>query len=97
MSTIVGRAQEYGRFISDQVFTPVALTSLTVPDAAVSALITVTGATARYRFGASNPTAATGHLVNDGGNIEVFENDMRSITFLDSSGTSTVFVSYFGE
>lgn len=92
------RASGYGSSISDEEISVDAATpeTLTVPSKTRSALITASGSSVRYRF-QGTVSASTGHLIADGGNIEVFRSDLNRIEFVASSGTATLFVTYFKE
>jgi hypothetical protein len=92
------RAVAYGSSVSDEEFTVDSTTpeTLTVPTRARSALITVSGSSVRYRM-QGTVTSSSGHLIADGGNIEVFRDDLSRIEFVASSGSADVFVTYFRE
>lgn len=92
------RAHAYGTSVSDETISLDATTpeTLTVPSSARSALITASGASVRYRF-QGTVSSSTGHLIADGGNIEVFRDDLSRIEFVASAGTADLFVTYFKE
>lgn len=94
------RGAGYGRAISDDALTIDSSTaeSLPVPASARSCLVTVTGQPARYRFGA-DPTSSVGHIVADGGNVELFRDDMSSVRFISATGgaSTVLFVTFFGD
>lgn len=62
---------------------------------AVRAWITVEGADIRYRLDGTNPTAATGHRLNDGLPLEVEGyTNLERLRFIAVTGTATVRLSY---
>lgn len=94
----MNRSTSYGQAVSDDSVALGAVTAvgLTPPSRTRSALVTISGGTARYRF-FGDPDADTGHLVADGGNVEVFRDDISRIKFISTSGTIDLFVTYFRE
>ena len=71
-------------------------TGLTVPNAAVSALVTATAGDAYYAWAAITGTDA--HVLSEGGSIEVFGRDALNGLVLGDGGADTapsVYVTYF--
>lgn len=92
------RSQAYGKLVADETISVGAsVVSLTVPSGVHSALITARGANVSYRYGPSDPTASAGHVILDGGNIEIFEGDLAEVSFIAESGSASLFVSYYKE
>lgn len=92
------RSQEYGKSVADEQISlsTGSADSLTVPANVQAAFVTASGANVRYRF-AGTPTPTVGHLLSDGGNLEVFIHDLASVQFIAESGTPTIFVTYLRE
>lgn len=91
------RAAEYGKSMSDEEFSTSATpATLSPPARARSALVTVSGGDVRYAF-QSTPDANTGHILTDGGNIEIFRDDISAIEIVTASGSPVIFVTYFGD
>lgn len=93
----MNRTTSYGQSLADAAIevsgTPVALS----PSSRTrSALVTVSGGSVRYRF-YGDPTATVGHIVADGGNVELFRDDIGRVKFVATTGTVDLFVTYFGE
>jgi hypothetical protein len=94
----VNRSASYGQSVSDDSETIGAVTpfSLAPPAKTRSALVTISGGSARYRFH-GDPTTTLGHLIADGGNLEVFRDDITRIKFISTAGSVSLFVTYFRE
>lgn len=94
------RAAGFGRVISSESVTGVSTSpavGLTVPAGTKSAVITVT-ADARYRVDSNDPTPTVGHFVAANGNVEVFGYDeVNAVKFVAVTGTTDLFVTYYGE
>lgn len=95
--SLLTRAYDYGVAVSSESITVDATTAqgLTVPAGAVSALVTAGANPVRYRLDGVAPTASTGHYVAANGNVEVYAADLTSARFIATTGTSTLFVTYF--
>lgn len=99
--SITKRGASYGTTIGDQAFTvSTSVVTLTVPTAAVSALITVGEDAIRFRTTGTDPTSTVGHKAVANAAIEVFHDDMDSIEFIldtGAGGDSVCFVTYFSD
>lgn len=95
---LIKRSAEFGKTLSSQSISQDAstATALTVPDLAISALITAWG-NAAYRIDGTSPTATVGHVIPANGSVEIFGDDLRNCEVISQAGTVIVFVTYFGE
>jgi len=92
------RASEYGVFLSDQQLAVTTATTLTVPAAAKSAVITVHDNDINFRHGGAPNTSSTGHKVAVGSHVEIFgHTDLAALQVIARTGTANLHISYFGE
>lgn len=91
------RASQYGETLSSQENTVDNTTAegLTVPDAAVSALVTAGAVACRWRTDGVAPTASVGHYLAANENIEVFGADMDTFKIIATATTSVLFITYY--
>lgn len=69
--------------------------TLTVPDAALGAVITIHTNDVRYRVDGTNPSASVGHFASENANIEVNADHARNFRFIGISGNAGAFVTYY--
>lgn len=68
--------------------------SLDPPTCALYAHITVDGAAVRWRDDGTDPTAAIGQLIPDGGELW-YHGDLNTIRFLEAAASATISVSFY--
>lgn len=96
MQTPQQRSSGYGRGISAESIATDAATAvgLTPPSGCVSALVT-TGVNARWRCDGTDPTTTVGHYLAENSSFEFFGDDVDKVKFINLTGSSTIFVTYF--
>lgn len=97
---ISNRGSGFGRVLSSESITGIGTVTaqgLTVPAFARSALVTVGSNAARFRSDGTDPTAGVGHYVAANGVLEVFGDEVGDIKFISTTGTTDLFVTYYGE
>lgn len=93
------RGSEYGVALSEESITVTSgggVETLTVPASARAAVVSADGADSRWRV-VGTPTSSVGHLLVDGGQVEVFGNDLANFKIVCATATTVaVFVTYYG-
>ena len=89
-------AAEYGASVGDEQLavagTAVPLAS--VPATAIAAMITNGAEPIRVRWG--TPTASVGHYLNPYSVMDLDQDDLTDVKFIQVSSSSTIDVTYFG-
>lgn len=91
------RGASYGSAVSEASIsvTNSATSSLAPPQGAISAVVSVSGGTARYAF-KSAPSPTVGHVLLAGGQVEVFRDDLVGFRIIaEAAGGVTAFVTYY--
>lgn len=96
MQTPQQRSTGYGRGISAESIATDAVTAvgLTPPARCMSALVTA-GTNVRWRCDGTDPTTTVGHYLAENSSFEFFGDDVDAVTFINLTGSSTIFVTYF--
>ena len=89
-------AAEYGASVGDEQLavagTAVSLAS--VPATAIAAMISNGAEPIRVRWG--TPTASVGHYLNPYSVMDLYQDDLTDVKFIQVSSSSTIDVTYFG-
>jgi hypothetical protein len=94
----LGRAAGFGRgFSFENLAVSGSAVGLTVPNGAVSALISVDNVEVRYRIDGSNPTTTVGHKLPLDTFMEIYRADLDYIKFISTGAATNVFVTYYQE
>ena len=70
-------------------------TALTVPAGATTAVVTVEGATVRWRDDGTAPTASSGSLLAVGSVTTFYGASMKAVKFIQTVGTATLDVAFY--
>ena len=89
-------AAEYGSSVGDEALavSSIAVALASVPATAVAAMITNGAEPIRVRWG--TPTASVGHYLNPYSVMDLYQDDLTDVKFIQVSSSSTIDVTYFG-
>lgn len=88
--------QFYGKPLGYQQLTPTAATALTVPSGARIAIITSETQNTRWRDDGTNPTAAVGQLIKTTDPPFLYDGNLATIKFIETTSAAKVNVCYYG-
>lgn len=97
--SISGRNQSFGRPIDAElveVTSALAESPIAIPSGTKGALVSVDAAAVRFRVDGVSPTAAIGHLISDGGYIELSQAELSNFEVIGTTGVQAeVFITYY--